>query len=152
VKIDLFWVQESRELGELKDYSVNPRSISKKAFESLCDSIKQDGYHARILVDSNNTIIGGHSRKKAMLKCGYKKTDIISVLTPSRPLSEEEFNRLNIRDNLPYGDFDFDMLANHFDAEKLIEWGMPEDWLQIYEPKDPKEKKPKNCPHCGELL
>lgn len=148
----LFWLEESREIGELKDYDRNPRKMTKEAFKKLCESIKQDGYHARIMVDHNNVIIGGHQRKQALLASGYKKDKIISVITPSRPLTQEEFDRLNVRDNLPYGDFDYDMLANHFDAEKLIEWGMPADWLQIYEPKEKKEKQEKTCPHCGELL
>lgn len=127
----LFWVEESRELGELKDYDRNPRKMTKPAFQKLCESIKQDGYHARIMVDTNGVIIGGHQRKRALLASGYKKKDIVSVITPSRPLTQEEFDRLNIRDNLPYGEFDFDMLANNFDADKLIDWGMPEDWLGL---------------------
>jgi len=129
----LVWLEEARELGDLKDYDRNPRKMTKPAFQKLCDSIKQDGYHARIMVDTNGVIIGGHQRKRALLASGYKKKDIVSVITPSRPLTQEEFDRLNIRDNLPYGEFDFDMLANNFDSEKLIEWGMPEDWLDLGE-------------------
>lgn len=128
---NLTWSEETRKLGDLKDYDRNPRRMSKDAFSKLCESLKQDGYHGRILVDTDGVIIGGHSRKKALLASGFKKGDSVTVLVPNRKLSQEEFDRLNIRDNLPYGEFDFDMLANHFDAEKLIEWGMPEDWLSF---------------------
>lgn len=129
--IGLYWKEELRELGDLKDYEHNPRRMPKKAFQKLCDSIKQDGYHARIMIDTNDVIIGGHQRKKAMLASGYKKTDVVSVITPSRPLTPEEFDRLNIRDNLPFGEFDFDILGNRFDMTTLVEWGMPEEWLDL---------------------
>lgn len=122
------WKEEKRKIKDLKDYDKNPRRISKEVFEKLVESIKQDGYHGRIMV-YGDTILGGHQRKKALLKAGYKNTDEIAVLVPNRELTEDEFNRLNIRDNLPYGEFDFDILANEFDMDKLIEWGMPEEWL-----------------------
>src|SRR5512143_1244105 len=131
---DITWIEESRKLGELQDYEHNPRSISKDAFKKLCNSIKSDGYHQRIMIDTNGVIIGGHQRKKAMLASGYKKSDVVSVITPSRPLTPEEFDRLNVRDNLPFGDFNFDILANRFDPETLIDWGMPESWLSLGEP------------------
>lgn len=127
----LEWLEEDRPLGELRNYDNNPRTITKEAFKKLCDSIREDGYHGRILIDRNNKIIGGHQRKEAMLKVGYKKSDLVKVLVPCRDLTDDEFDRLNIRDNLPFGDFDFDILGNRFDAQKLIDWGMPEDWLNL---------------------
>ena len=131
---DLVWTEKLMPLGDLQDYEHNPRRMTKEAFQKLCESIKSDGYHQRIMIDTNNVIIGGHQRKKAMLASGYKKKDIVSVITPSRPLTQEEFDRLNVRDNLPFGDFNFDILANRFDPETLIGWGMPEDWLSLGEP------------------
>jgi hypothetical protein len=83
------------------------------------------------MVDHNNIIIGGHSRKKALLAAGYKENEEIEVLRASRPLTETEFKRLNIRDNLDFGEFDFDMLSNHFDGQELLDWGMPADWFEI---------------------
>lgn len=149
------WITEKRKLKDLKDYDKNPRTISKDAFNNLVESIQQDGYHGRIMVDTNNVIIGGHQRKKAMLKAGFKSSDEIEVLVPAKALTQEEFDRLNIRDNLPYGDFDFDVLANNFEAGQLIEWGMPEEWLPKAEVDDGSDleltpkRKPKQCPECG---
>ena len=51
----------------LKDYEQNPRRISKKDFEKLVESIKQDGYHQPMLIDFDNVIISGDKRKKALL-------------------------------------------------------------------------------------
>jgi DNA modification methylase len=126
---DITWYSDKVLIRDLKDYDHNPRRMSKTDFERLVRDIQQDGYHNRLLVNQDNTIIGGHSRKKALLKAGFKKSDIIEVLKPSRQLAEEEFKRINVKDNLPFGEFDFDILANHFEVDSLIDWGMPAEWL-----------------------
>ena len=123
------WQIKKVKISELKDYPHNPRKISKKDLDKLIEHIQQDGYHQRILVNQDYTIIGGHQRKKALLRAGMSAKAEIEVLTPDRLLSQEELDRLNIRDNLPFGEFDFDILANRFDTETLAGWGMPEDWL-----------------------
>jgi site-specific DNA-methyltransferase (adenine-specific) len=129
----LKWISEKRKLKDLKDYDNNPRKMGKEEFGKLVDSLMSDGYHQRLLINQDGTIIGGHARKKALLKSGYKENDEIDVLVPDRLLEGDDFDRINIRDNLPYGAFDFDMLANLFDPSQLIEWGMPTDWLQLVE-------------------
>jgi DNA modification methylase len=125
----LDWNSKTIKLSELKEYEHNPRKISEKEFKKLVDSIKEDGYHQRILVDSDNTIIGGHQRKKALLEAGINPAQEIEVLVSNRKLTQEELDRINIRDNLPFGQYDFDILGDRFDIETLIDFGMPEDML-----------------------
>lgn len=126
----IIWHAESIKIKDLKNFEHNPRRMSKEDFERLVRDITQDGYHHRIIVNADNTVIGGHSRKKALLKAGYKSNDTIEVLKPNRMLNESEFKRINVKDNLPFGEFDFDMLSSHFNEEDLIDWGMPEEWLK----------------------
>ncbi len=150
---NITWTSESIPLKELKEYEHNPRSMSTKDFHKLVKSLKEDGYHQRIIVDTNNTIIGGHQRTKALYAAGYTDESLIEVLKPSRHLTEAEFKRLNIRDNLSYGDFDFEILANNFDMDELIDWGMDINLFpNIEEPivKDEEEKEVSltTCPHC----
>jgi DNA modification methylase len=123
------WIETEMPLKALKEYGRNPRRMSKDQFGSLVKSIKEDGYHQRLIVNQDGTIIGGHQRKKALKEAGYESVDKIPVLMPNRQLNEEEFKRLNVRDNLPFGEFDFDMLTSDFDIDELKEWGMPENWL-----------------------
>lgn len=123
------WQIKKVKISALNDYQHNPRKISKGDLDKLIAHIQQDGYHQRILVNQDHTIIGGHQRKKALLKAGMSATDEIEVLIPDRLLSQEELDRLNIRDNLPFGEFDFDILANRFDFEQLVNIGMPEQLL-----------------------
>jgi hypothetical protein len=140
----LEWLEREVEIGSLVDYKHNPRTISKKAFERLVQSIKQDGYHARIVIDDNYNILAGHQRKKALLSAGWLPTDKIKVLYPSRPLSQKEFARINIRDNLEFGDFDMDILANNFDMDFLKETGM-EFAIDMPAPLDLDEAKLDDC-------
>lgn len=154
------WVNAKVKISDLKDYENNPRKITKEEFANLVKSLKEDGYHGRLLVNTDNVIIGGHGRRRALLKAGYTENDEIEVLMPDRLLEGEEFDRVNIRDNLVAGTWDSDKLCNLFDTTKLIEWGMPKNWLsgsatEILindEKENAPHKKQKVCPSCGELL
>ena len=126
----LQWHTKKIKISELKEYPHNPRRISKQEMDKLTASLKEDGYHQRIVVNHDHTIIGGHQRKKALLKNGMSSQDEIEVLYPDRPLTAQELDRINIRDNLAYGEYDFDLLANRFDVDTLLDFGMPEDWLK----------------------
>lgn len=152
------WHTEKRKIKDLKEYDKNPRTIGKMAFQKLVESLEQDGYHNRIMVNLDNTIIGGHQRKKALLKAGYKLSDEIEVLVPDKMLEGKELDRVNIRSNISNGEFDTEMLANNFDVEALLEWGMSPQWVadatDTFFPED-EEKKPKKtkiCPKCGEEI
>ncbi len=125
----LNWTSKTIQILELKEYEHNPRRIGKKEFEKLVSSIKQDGYHQRIIVNHDNIIIGGHQRKKALLEAGLKESDTLEVLVPDRKLTQEELDRINIRDNLSFGEYDFEILANRFDTETLVDFGMSGDML-----------------------
>ncbi len=125
----LNWTSKTIQISELKEYEHNPRRIGKKEFEKLVSSIKEDGYHQRIIVNQDNVIIGGHQRKKALLEAGLKESDTVEVLIPDRILTQKELDRINIRDNLSFGEYDFDILANRFDTETLVDFGMSGDLL-----------------------
>lgn len=149
------WIEKDLPIKELKDYERNPRRIKKEDFERLVKSLKEDGYHQRLIVNKDGTIIGGHQRKKALLKAGFKETDKIKVLLPDRLLQESEFKRINIRDNVINGEWDMDILAADFELDDLMEWGLELDqWLntdaevETAEKKESKANKNK-CPECG---
>lgn len=153
--MQMTWEEKFVHIEDLKEYDRNPRRIKDDQYKNLVRSLKEDGYHQRLVVNTDLTIIGGHQRKRALLEAGFGETDKIPVLIPSRKLEGDDFKRLNIRDNLPYGEFDFDMLATDFDIDDLIEWGMPEDWLpNLEEPEEEKKTEEKEqriieCPKCG---
>ena len=55
----LNWTSKTIQISELKEYEHNPRQISKAEFTKLVNSLKEDGYHQRIIVNQDNVIIGG---------------------------------------------------------------------------------------------
>ena len=120
------WTETKMLLSDLRPYNKNPRRITKEQFEKLKRSIQEDGFHQRLLVTEDGRVIGGHQRIKALKELGYKE---VECLVPSRELTDEEYERLNIRDNLQAGEWDFEALANFFDADKLLDWGFPEGLL-----------------------
>src|SRR6185437_14364357 len=155
---NIYWSEATIRIGDLQDFEHNPRRLSTKDFTRLVQSLKEDGYHQRLLVNQDNKIIGGHQRKRAFLQAGYTLDNEIPVLKPNRLLSEDEFKRINIRDNLPFGEWDMDTLANKFDTNELITWGMPAEWVfKTEEPETESEDttqkaKDKSCPNCGWIL
>lgn len=151
------WTEQIVAIKDIKEYERNPRRIKDEHYKKLVKSLKEDGYHNRLRLDADFTIIGGHQRKRALLEAGFKLETKIPVLVSPKKLTEEEFRRHNVQDNLPYGEYDWDMLTADNDLHELIEWGMPEEWLpdieeahDIENKEEPKE--PKICPNCGEPI
>jgi site-specific DNA-methyltransferase (adenine-specific) len=124
------WQVTKVKINDLKDYDKNARKISKDALEKLATHIKQDGYHQRIICNTDFTIIGGHQRKKALIMAGFDKEDFIECLIPDKELSIDEIDRLNIRDNISFGEYDFDLLKANFTLPSLKEYGLDSDLIR----------------------
>lgn len=121
------WQEREVAVADLQDFERNPRKISNAAFERLVDDIRTNGYHQRIIATPDLRVIGGHQRKKALIELGI---ETIRVLVPDCAISDEKFKEMLIKDNLQFGEFDFGMLTgDDWDFEKLVDWGMPEAWL-----------------------
>jgi site-specific DNA-methyltransferase (adenine-specific) len=127
----LKWQTAQVKIKELKEYKDNPRRISDENLKKLAEHIKEDGYHQRLLVNKDNTIIGGHQRKKALLLSGYTEDDEIEVLKASAQLTQEQLDRLNIRDNLDFGRYDPLILFDRFEQEELLDFGIEENDLEL---------------------
>jgi DNA modification methylase len=123
------WHTANIKLSQLKEYPDNPRKITKEMLDKLVAHIKEDGYHQRIIVDSDYTIIGGHQRKKALYMAGFDDDTEIEVLMPNKKLTPKEIDRLNIRDNLAFGEYDYEILTQRFDMDELVSFGMDENIL-----------------------
>ena len=130
--LSITWQEKTVPITDLKPYERNPRKISKVAFEKLKSSIAENGYHQRIIVQPDLRVIGGHQRIRALQELGIRQ---ITVLVPDHELSENEFRRILVQDNLPFGEFDFDILASDFEKEELLDWGMAPELLDGFEEK-----------------
>ena len=119
-------VTKYRKLSELHELPGNPRTIKKDQFEKLKKSIKDnaDYFEARPIILSNRTgelvIIAGNQRYKAAKAIGM--TEVPTILLEG--LSEEREREIVIRDNVENGDWDMDALANEWNAQDLLDWGV----------------------------
>ena len=84
-----------------------------------------------IVVNEDMIVLGGNMRLKACKEAGLTKVPVIKT----SDLTEDEQKRFIISDNVGYGEWDWDMLANEWDAEELQEWGLdiPFDAEQVLE-------------------
>ena len=117
---------ESKLVKDLNPASYNPRQISSKQYKDLKESVKKFGLVDPIIVNKDNTVIGGHQRLKICKDLKYVDVDCVML-----DLSKEEERELNIRLNKNTGDFDMDILANEFDIEELTDWGFKHIDLDI---------------------
>lgn len=146
------WLLEKRLIKDLKPHPKNPRQLSKDQERHLRTSIDKFGLAEKIIINTDNTIIGGHQRINILKSMKEKE---IECWVPERELTDLEVDELCIRLNRNHGDFDFDILANQFDIPDLLEWGFNVDDLDIgafeeieSDTKD-KTKKLTTCPQCG---
>ena len=110
-------------ISEIKPNPNNPRNIKREQLDKLKQSIKDfpQMFNIRpIIVDENNMVLGGNMRLKALEELGYDDVSIIKV----DDLTEEQKKEFIIKDNLSYGDWDWDMLELDWDIELLQDWGL----------------------------
>jgi hypothetical protein len=118
-------------LSEIKSNPNNPRIIKDDKFSKLVKSIKEFPKMLEIrpiVVNSDMIVLGGNMRLKACKEAGLKEVPIIFA----DDLTEDEQKQFIIKDNIGFGEWDWDMIANQWDAQQLSEWGL-EVWQQPVE-------------------
>lgn len=114
-------------VGQIEGLPKNPRFIKDDRFEKLVKSIKDDPemLELRELIvypsDKNYIVIGGNMRLRALKQLKYKKT---SCKVLDKDISTEKLRAYAIKDNVGYGDDDWDLLSNEWDLEELKDWGL----------------------------
>jgi DNA modification methylase len=101
----------------------NPRIIKDDKFKKLVQSIKDfpEMLEIRpIVVNNEMMILGGNMRLKAIQEIGIKEVPIIKA----ENLTEEQQREFLIKDNVGFGEWDWDALANDWNPEELNEWGL----------------------------
>ena len=122
------WQHEIREIKTLRENPDNPRRLSTKQGDELKNSLSKFGQCEPVVIQQDGTIIGGHQRFRILKKMGAKHID---AYVPKEPLSESEARELTIRLNKNQGDWDFDMLANVWDVDLLLESGFTTEELHL---------------------
>ena len=110
-------------ISSIKENDANPRFINKHKFKKLVNSVKE--FHEMlslrpIVVDKDNIILGGNMRYKACKEIGLKEVYIIQA----DDLDEKKAQEFIIKDNVGFGEWDWDILANDWDVKELEDWGL----------------------------
>jgi len=101
----------------------NPRIIKDDKFKKLVKSIQEFPQMLElrpIVVDSNMVVLGGNMRLKASIAAGLKEVDILIA----DQLTDEQKAEFIIKDNVGFGEWDWDLLANEWDVKALEDWGL----------------------------
>lgn len=100
--------------------------------QHLSNSIDKFDYVEVVIINTNNTIIGGHQRINDF-KAKGKLEELIDVRVPNRKLNDKEHAELAMRLNKNRGHDDEELLRQFFEADDLKEWGFGDDELnQIF--------------------
>ena len=110
-------------INEVKTNPKNPRLIKDDKFRKLVQSIEEFPQMLElrpIVVDENNIVLGGNMRLKACKEAGLKEVFIVRA----EGLTELQKDEFIVKDNVGFGEWDWDMLANEWDVEKIQDWGL----------------------------
>ena len=123
-------MKQQVKLYKIKGNPNNPRVIKNNKFKKLVKSIQEFPEMLKlrpIVVDENMMVLGGNMRLKASKEAGLKEVWI----DVAEGLSNEKKKEFVVKDNLNFGEWEWDMLANEWDSTILNEWG-----LDVWNPED----------------
>jgi len=120
----------NRKPGELNAAEYNPRELTEKQHADLTASIEEFGLVDPIIVNKHakrmDVIIGGHQRVRIATELGHKTVPTVEV-----KLDEKRERELNIRLNKNVGQWDWDVMVQHFEVQQIEAWGFEKEEIDL---------------------
>ena len=140
-------------INEIKPNPNNPRIIKDNKFKQLVKSIQDFPQMLElrpIVIDENNMVLGGNMRLKACIEAGLNDVPVIHA----NNLSEAQKKEFIVKDNVGYGEWEWDALANEWNIEDLDNWGLDIPAFANNDIDQPKDNAVggTTCPNCGVTL
>ena len=110
-------------IKDIKPNPNNPRLVKDDKFKKLVQSIKDFPQMLEIrpiVVNKDMIVLGGNMRLKACKEAGLKEIPIIKA----EDLTEDQQREFIIKDNVGYGEWDWELIASEWDAAQLNDWGL----------------------------
>lgn len=114
--------------GQLKGLPKNPRLVKNAKYDKLKESItnypEMLAWRSLLVYPLDNgkyIIVGGNMRYRAMKELGHKEAPVF-IIPKETPI--EKIKAYTILDNNGFGEWDWDLLANEWDADMLDDWGL----------------------------
>ena len=117
-------------INQIRANENNPRFIKDQKFKKLVKSIKEFPEMLKlrpIVVNNEMIVLGGNMRLKACIEAGLTEVPILKA----SDLTEKQQREFIVKDNVGFGDWDWDLLANEWDNTQLGEWG-----LDVWQPEE----------------
>jgi hypothetical protein len=114
---------EKLNIAAIKPNEENPRFITDAKFKKLVNSIKDfpEMLEARpLVIDEDNIVLGGNMRLKALKAAGVFEIPVKRVVG----WTEQQKREFIIKDNVGFGEWDWDIIANEWNSEQLSDWGL----------------------------
>ena len=132
-------------LSAIKQNPNNPRSINKDKFNKLVKSIEEFPRMLElrpIVLNKDNILLCGNMRLKACKQIGLTEVPVVYA----DDLTEEEQRQFIIKDNVGFGDWDWELLANEWDVSDLNDWGLdlPDMDVEVLEAEEDNYEEPDN--------
>jgi ParB-like chromosome segregation protein Spo0J len=129
-------------ITSIRENPSNPRKLDRAKFEKLVQSIRDfpEMLDKRPIIVADGIILGGNMRHKAAIQAGMNDIPIIDA----SDWTEEQRQQFIIKDNVSFGEWDWDTLANEWDPVDLELWG-----LDVWQPKEQEESVKEVCNCCG---
>ena len=116
-------MKQQVKISQVKGNPNNPRIIKNDKFKKLVKSIQEFPEMLKlrpIVVDEDMIVLGGNMRLKASKDAGLKEVWI----EVAEGLTDEQKKEFIVKDNVGFGEWEWDMLANEWDSVQLAEWGL----------------------------
>jgi len=110
-------------IQEVRPNENNPRFIKDYKFKKLVKSIKEFPQMLKlrpIVVNSDMVVLGGNMRLKACKEAGLKEVWVLKA----DELTEQQQREFIVKDNVGFGEWDWDILGNEWDTQQLEDWGL----------------------------
>jgi len=110
-------------IQQIRNNENNPRIIKDYKFKQLVKSIKEFPEMLKlrpIVVNSDMVVLGGNMRLKACKEAGLKEVWILKA----DELTEQQQREFTVKDNVGFGEWDWDVLANEWNNQQLEDWGL----------------------------
>jgi hypothetical protein len=110
-------------ISQIKPNPENPRIIKDHKFKQLVESIKSFPQMLElrpIVIDENNVVLGGNMRLKACIEAGLTDVPVVQA----KDLTDLQKKEFIVKDNVGYGEWDWEDLANSWDVEQITDWGL----------------------------
>lgn len=107
---------------DLKKNAENPRHISQDNFNKLVQSIVDfpEMLEVRpLVVNKDLVVLGGNMRLEALIQAGVDEVTVQVVDWP-----EDKQREFIVKDNLAFGHWDWQTLADEWNEEPLLDWGL----------------------------